>query len=481
MARIVLVDDDPELRRLVELTLESVGHQVTGTSNPFEAVELVRRIAPHLAILDVRMPGRSGLEILRELAATPELAGVPVMLLSALKDSRSQIEGLELGAAEYLAKPFVPDELLARVERLLEPGRSGLDELEGDLRVLPLGPLFQSLERERFSGFLHLSLPMGEGTVCLRDGLVEAATWSGLSDREAVIALLGRQEGQFELETLDFGSSPRVAPLWSAVPLCLEAAWLADELRRRAHHLPEPGERLRRGTVEGGGRPEGFESLPIDALLERLEGEAATTLEALRARLPVAPQKIDLALAWLVEAGAVVAGAIRVAEGGAVPAFLDAAAASGYPRQLVRLLLACGEGDEGEVDRLITAEGGLKRAAAEASSALQFGASYRLTASGGELLVHRQVLSAATALETEALLPLCFGVVVWTSGLGALELKRVVDRLEKDRRPHLGLLLLEPGAADPAPGSKVWRTGTSRPASFEELIEGLSYPARGAG
>ncbi len=119
MARILVADDDPDIRDIIEMCLSFAGHDVSTASDGVEAVRLMWDRPFDLAMLDVTMPRMSGLDVVRTVRSTPELAGTPVLMLSALATRDDVAAGLEAGADEYAVKPFDTDELYGRVDRLL--------------------------------------------------------------------------------------------------------------------------------------------------------------------------------------------------------------------------------------------------------------------------------------------------------------------------------------------------------------------------
>lgn len=117
---VVIADDEPSMRLLVHATIESDDHVVVEAADGVEAWALIQQHKPQLVLLDVEMPGRSGLEVLRSIKADPSLVATRVILLTS-KAQESDIEaGLIAGADFYLTKPFSPLELLTRVEEALE-------------------------------------------------------------------------------------------------------------------------------------------------------------------------------------------------------------------------------------------------------------------------------------------------------------------------------------------------------------------------
>lgn len=118
MKTVLIADDQLTLRRLVSATLASDQYAVLEASDGDEAWALIQRHRPAVAVLDVQMPGRDGLELTRAIKGTPELAHIHVVLLTA-QTSSSDIEvGLAAGADRYLTKPFSPLKLLSMVEEI---------------------------------------------------------------------------------------------------------------------------------------------------------------------------------------------------------------------------------------------------------------------------------------------------------------------------------------------------------------------------
>jgi CheY-like chemotaxis protein len=119
MAKILIAEDEPDIRDLVSFTLKFGGHTVIAVANGEEAVAAAKANQPDLILMDVRMPRMTGYEACEVMKADPLTAGIPVVFLSA-KGQESEIRtGLEAGAAEYLLKPFAPMELSAKVDELL--------------------------------------------------------------------------------------------------------------------------------------------------------------------------------------------------------------------------------------------------------------------------------------------------------------------------------------------------------------------------
>ncbi|WP_354638555.1 response regulator transcription factor [Kitasatospora camelliae] len=119
MASILVADDDADIRDLVAYKLMQSGHQVTVVDDGLSALKAVREQTVDLALLDIRMPGMSGLDVCRELRAAPETERLPVILLTARSQEFDIETGFAAGADDYIIKPFSPRELSSRVQAVL--------------------------------------------------------------------------------------------------------------------------------------------------------------------------------------------------------------------------------------------------------------------------------------------------------------------------------------------------------------------------
>lgn len=129
---VLVVDDEPDIRELVRYNLEMRGYRVEEAADGAKAVELTRQLQPVLIILDLMLPKIDGLEVCRLLKADPVTCHIPIIMLTALGSEVDKIVGLELGADDYVTKPFSPRELVARVGAVLR--RFSRDETEGSIK-----------------------------------------------------------------------------------------------------------------------------------------------------------------------------------------------------------------------------------------------------------------------------------------------------------------------------------------------------------
>lgn len=119
MAKILIAEDERDIRELITFTLRYAGHEVTQAANGEEALTLAKQAIPDLILMDVRMPKMTGYEACRHIKADDALKNIPVIFLSA-KGQETEIQtGLEVGASDYILKPFAPDQLIKRVSEIL--------------------------------------------------------------------------------------------------------------------------------------------------------------------------------------------------------------------------------------------------------------------------------------------------------------------------------------------------------------------------
>lgn len=117
--KILVVEDEPDIRKLIHYNLAQEHHQVVEAEDGERALRLLQREKPDLIILDLLLPGMSGLELCRALRGRPDTARFPILMLTAKAGEADRVVGLEMGADDYLTKPFSPREMVARVKALL--------------------------------------------------------------------------------------------------------------------------------------------------------------------------------------------------------------------------------------------------------------------------------------------------------------------------------------------------------------------------
>src|SRR5574337_189900 len=138
---ILVIDDEPDLSELVSYNLRKEGFMVASAADGEEGLEKARKGSFDLIILDLMLPGIQGVEVCRMLRRNPRTENIPIIMLTAKTDTVDKVRGLDIGADDYMTKPFVPKELIARVRALLRrSGRTAGKEkliLLGELRIDP--------------------------------------------------------------------------------------------------------------------------------------------------------------------------------------------------------------------------------------------------------------------------------------------------------------------------------------------------------
>ncbi len=190
MPKLLIVEDMESVVTLLRTILEREGFEVVSAQDGLEALEAVRREKPDLLLLDLILPGLDGLEVLRRIRNDPQTAHLPVIILSGKEEERDKVIGLEIGADDYVTKPFQANELVARIKSRLR--RSATTE---PARVLKVGNLEMNLDRytvtlagrpihltsKEFS--LLRALIMTNGRVLSRDALFESV-WGHHKDAD---------------------------------------------------------------------------------------------------------------------------------------------------------------------------------------------------------------------------------------------------------------------------------------------------------
>ena len=139
--KILVVEDEPDIRKLVNYNLAQERYKVLEAEDGEQALKIIQRDKPNLVILDLMLPGLSGIEVCKLLRERPDTAKLPILMLTAKAGEADRVLGLEMGADDYLAKPFSPRELVARVRAILRRanGAANVEQLpsydKGGLKI----------------------------------------------------------------------------------------------------------------------------------------------------------------------------------------------------------------------------------------------------------------------------------------------------------------------------------------------------------
>ena len=472
MARILLYEPDAISRALLEDWFHAASHQVKVAKSAIEAQRQAIDGVVDALVMDIELQETtSGLDLIRSLRTAPQARHFPIVVVSHRDLVADRVEALRTGADDYLVKPCDSEELIIRVEKLLQRRSIDPSALEGHLDSHSAWDLVQFLQNSNKTGHLIVQGAPGPASITVRRGDAIAAQWGDLEGAEALIALLGQTEGSFRFlqsqgdkeESEPGAEEPGEGTALSVRQLLMEAAWVEDELRARARYLPARGVPLQptgRSLHEPG---EDFESLPLHAILEDARGPTPVRLYDLQLRYPLAPQKVNLAVAYLVEneqlEPVVEEGASEILTSEQIDTLQILTAASGElligrggtpekPATASYLLLADAtswhridvlfepRGEDEAVPAFRRLRHQLKRG---------FGGSVSLQTDYGSIYFHVQMLRADTRQKIEQVSPLCDGVVFWIDELTNADLTRsLMERFDHEAQGSAAVIVSGP-------------------------------------
>lgn len=141
--RIILIEDEEDIASLIKLQAEISGYKLHVEVDGINGMRAVEREKPDLVILDIMLPGENGLDVCRKIKASPELKNIPIIILSAKGEELDVVLGLELGADDYVSKPFSPKILFSRIKAILRRGK----EPEKNTRTVQFGDFILEIDR----------------------------------------------------------------------------------------------------------------------------------------------------------------------------------------------------------------------------------------------------------------------------------------------------------------------------------------------
>ncbi len=281
---ILIIDDDPIIQKLLEKQLALSGFSTLHAMSGMEALEILEDHHVDLITLDISMPQMDGFQTLTRIRQTPAGRNLPVIILSILNRDHLKIKGLELGADDYMVKPFNGAELTARIKAVLrrkQACQAHQGEVSGDLGVLGISDILQMLSLSQKNA--TLDLPEIRGKIVARCGQVVAARQAAFTGMEALIRLFLLESGPF---VLTYEQQRPVGPDEKGREirhLLLKVTMRVDELkevmdglggRDAILHLAEEATRIPQIEAMRKAFP-----LPMVDLLTRMEGSIAACME----------------------------------------------------------------------------------------------------------------------------------------------------------------------------------------------------------
>lgn len=247
--KVLIVDDSATIRKLVEDAFMKRGFRVMAAASGEEALEITLRENPDLIISDIAMPGIDGWELCSQVRKNPYTSFIPFVFLSKKIEAPDRIKGLQLGADDYITKPFDMEELIARVELIFnrmikaqEVAYSKDKGLTGSTKDMALPDLIQMFQANKKTGILKIrKASREEGKIAFSDGNIISATLLNYSPIKAIQRMMGWGEAKFEMEPLVPGEMPPKAEQFSnesVEGLLLESFRVQDEMARLRESRP---------------------------------------------------------------------------------------------------------------------------------------------------------------------------------------------------------------------------------------------------
>ena len=244
--RILIVEDEPLIARMLQDCLAPLYVEIVHVTSGPQALAAVAEHPPDLILLDVMLPGIDGFEVARQVKSNPRTGHLPLIFLTSLSQTKDKARGFQLGADDYITKPFHFEEVQARVTGALQRAESARAlraaevgrGIRGRLRDMSLPSLIQFIEMERASGILTLSRSGERGLIYFDEGRIVNAVMGKAQGEDAVYRLLRWDDGDFDLERLHGTVSFEARIAASNQALLLEGLRRRDERARLEAALP---------------------------------------------------------------------------------------------------------------------------------------------------------------------------------------------------------------------------------------------------
>jgi DNA-binding response OmpR family regulator len=253
--RILIVEDEPGMIELLSVALEDEGFIISIANNGEQGLKKVEEEDPDLIISDVMMPDMDGYEFCEQLRENPKTASIPFIFLTAKKDVSDRVRGLNLGADDYISKPFHVVEVVARIKTLMQRVKRSRTaaspqsitpeteaDFSGDLEKISIGEVVQTIALTKKNGRLVVKNANRHGEIYFHDGVVMYAEVDRKKGEEAVYRLLSWKNGQFKF---DVGAEARTKNVQkTAEGLLMEGMRRLDEYYRLLGYFPSPETKL---------------------------------------------------------------------------------------------------------------------------------------------------------------------------------------------------------------------------------------------
>lgn len=212
MTRVLIVEDDADIIALLSMGLEKAGFHVETAETSLVGLEKIKENRPDLILSDVMMPQMDGHSFLKAIRENPQTRDIPFIFLTAKGKLDDKVEGLSLGADDYISKPFHIKEVIARINALLQRVQLDTEKnlsldsdadiaLKGNLKQMNLGDIFQTLGNTAKTGILQVTTSNNKrGSIYFHEGKIIRAELGRYSQEEAIYRILSWDEGNFEFD-----------------------------------------------------------------------------------------------------------------------------------------------------------------------------------------------------------------------------------------------------------------------------------------
>ena len=307
---ILAVDDSPVITAMIRDAFEAEGYKVTTAGDGAQALRMALENHPDLIIADIGMPGMDGWELCSQIRLNPFTSFIPFIFLTERTEAPDRIRGLQMGADDYLTKPFEMDELIARVHLIFQRMRKtqeamlvrGQRTLSGSTSEMALSDLLQMFALNQKTGLLRISkLGLPTGRIAFENGKIIKAELGKARGDKALYRLLQWEDAQFDVDPLLNHERDPGMPV-SVEETLLEGLRQIDETAQMEKELGLAARRLKIAAT-----PPGSELSPREADLVRAVELSATFPELLDA-LPWTDFEIYRMISYFMRKGVIAAG-----------------------------------------------------------------------------------------------------------------------------------------------------------------------------
>ena len=243
--RILIADDDEKVLALLKSSLQKAGYETSLAINGADALRLAKKESPDLILADVAMPEMDGFELCRHIRDEPVTEHIPFIFLTAKGELHDKVKGLNLGADDYISKPFHITEVTARIKTILQrmallsqqASEAEESELQGNLEQMQMAEVLQTLTMSQKSGGLKLvNSAQKVGKIFFKEGNIVQASFDQHKGEEAVYRILTWEEGFFKFDSNDTSDEPPIEKHMNS--LLMEGFDEKEEFQKYKKNMP---------------------------------------------------------------------------------------------------------------------------------------------------------------------------------------------------------------------------------------------------